>query len=179
MSVRHAILALLASGPAHGYELKADFEAATGSGWPLNIGQVYSTLQRCERDGLATPEDGTDSQGRRPWSITAAGREFVTEWFDQHAAPTQVRRDEFSLKALIVLQAHPSQFHEVIRNQRQETMSELQELTRAKAQLGDNDIPQLLQVDRSILLVEAQVRWLDMVEARVETAEQPKAVPND
>ena len=60
MSVRHALLALLSEGPKYGLQLREEFEAGTGEVWPLNVGQVYTTLQRLERDGLAGP--GPDGQ---------------------------------------------------------------------------------------------------------------------
>ncbi len=55
MSVRHSLLALLEEGPRYGYQLRSEFEHRTAAAWPLNVGQVYSTLARLERDGLVTP----------------------------------------------------------------------------------------------------------------------------
>jgi DNA-binding PadR family transcriptional regulator len=169
VSVRDALLALLDRRPAYGYELKADFEAATGDGWPLNIGQVYSTLQRCERDDLATAQDEADDQGRRLWTISAEGREAVASWLETPAAPIEASRDAFSLKVLMAIEARPDQVDDLIRDQRNATMSELQALTRDKATVADGDLARQLHLDRSVLLVEAQVRWLDMVEARIDT----------
>jgi len=168
VSVRDALLALLDRRPAYGYELKADFEAATGDGWPLNIGQVYSTLQRCERDDLATAQDEADDQGRRLWTISAEGREAVASWLETPAAPVEASRDAFSLKVLMAIEARPDQVDDLIRDQRNATMSELQALTREKASVADGDLARQLHLDRSVLLVEAQVRWLDMVEARID-----------
>lgn len=168
MSVRDALLALLDRRPAYGYELKADFEAATGDGWALNIGQVYSTLQRCERDELATAEDEADDQGRRLWTISAGGREAVASWLAEPAPSVQASRDEFSLKVLMAIEAHPERLDDIIRDQRNATMGELQALTREKAAVDESDLARQLHLDRSVLLVEAQVRWLDMVEARLE-----------
>ncbi|HEV3382400.1 MAG TPA: PadR family transcriptional regulator [Trebonia sp.] len=69
MSVRHAMLALLSEGPKYGLQLREEFEARTGEVWPLNVGQVYTTLRRLERDGLialagrAGRADGADGAG--------------------------------------------------------------------------------------------------------------------
>jgi DNA-binding PadR family transcriptional regulator len=49
MSVREGLLALLAEGPRNGHQLKIEFEAVTGGVWPLNVGQVYTTLDRLAR----------------------------------------------------------------------------------------------------------------------------------
>jgi DNA-binding PadR family transcriptional regulator len=65
MSVRHAMLALLSEGPKYGMQLRDEFEARTDEVWPLNVGQVYTTLQRLKRDGLiaAAPGDGGEDDG--------------------------------------------------------------------------------------------------------------------
>src|ERR1700761_5255868 len=69
MSVRHALLALLSEGPKYGLQLRHEFETRTGEVWPLNVGQVYTTLQRLERDGLVEAEgdgDGPQKRFQRP-----------------------------------------------------------------------------------------------------------------
>ena len=80
MSIRHSLLALLQDKPRYGYQLRVEFEDRTGSAWPLNIGQVYTTLDRLERDGLVR-NDGGDGEGHVVYSITDAGRSEVTGWF--------------------------------------------------------------------------------------------------
>ena len=65
MSVRHALLALLSEGPKYGLQLRQEFEARTGEVWPLNVGQVYTTLQRLERDGLVESDDAGRRRARR------------------------------------------------------------------------------------------------------------------
>ncbi len=69
MSVRHALLALLSEGPKYGLQLRQEFEARTGEVWPLNVGQVYTTLQRLERDGLVA-SDGDDEGPQKGYRIT-------------------------------------------------------------------------------------------------------------
>ena len=78
MSVRHALLALLSEGPKYGLQLREEFEARTGEVWPLNVGQVYTTLQRLERDGLVSSDDASqDGREKTPqniFRITAEGQ---------------------------------------------------------------------------------------------------------
>ena len=102
MGFREGLLALLASGPSHGYQLKIDFEAATGEAWPVNVGQVYTTLQRLERDDLVAHES-TDEEGRRFYQITAAGRAELAEWMAQPVEITVTNRDEVSMKLLLAI----------------------------------------------------------------------------
>ena len=73
MSVRHALLALLSEGPKYGLQLREEFEARTGEVWPLNVGQVYTTLQRLERDGLVESDDDGDDGPQKGFRITADG----------------------------------------------------------------------------------------------------------
>ena len=88
MSIRHSLLALLQDRPRYGYQLRVEFEDRTGSTWPLNIGQVYTTLDRLERDGLVS-KDGGDGEGHVVYSITAEGKAEVQSWFASPVARTQ------------------------------------------------------------------------------------------
>ena len=79
MSVRHALLALLSEGPKYGLQLRQEFEARTGEVWPLNVGQVYTTLQRLERDGLVeSDEAGEGGPQKASGSRPRAGRSWLT-----------------------------------------------------------------------------------------------------
>ena len=74
MSVRHALLALLSEGPKYGLQLRQEFEARTGEVWPLNVGQVYTTLQRLERDGLVESDDAGDDGPQKAFRHHDRGR---------------------------------------------------------------------------------------------------------
>src|ERR1700689_4292069 len=100
MSVRHAILALLSEGPKYGLQLQKEFESTTGEVWPLNIGQVYTTLQRLERDGLVE-SDGAESEGpQKGFHITDAGSTELTSWLNTPPDMTNNSRDETLIKVL-------------------------------------------------------------------------------
>jgi DNA-binding PadR family transcriptional regulator len=81
MSIRHGLLALLEEGPRYGYQLKSEFESRTGSTWPLNVGQVYTTLGRLERDGLVSPA-GEDARscGSGSAARSAGTTRRATNW---------------------------------------------------------------------------------------------------
>ncbi|MEV0615588.1 PadR family transcriptional regulator [Nonomuraea sp. NPDC050404] len=162
MSIRHGLLALLSSGPRYGYQLRVQFEASTGATWPLNIGQVYTTLSRLERDGLVAP-GGADEQGRAVYTITEAGREEVERWFSTPVAQTDRPRDELAIKIAMAV-AGEVDVAEVIQTQRMATMRALQELTKAKRAAGGG-LAQRLVLDSLIFKAEAEQRWLDHCEA--------------
>lgn len=166
MGIKEGLLSLLAAGPAHGYQLKVDFESATGEAWPLNIGQVYTTLQRLERDALVELDE-TDDDGRHIYAITDAGSKALGEWMLSPVERTVTNRDDISMKLLLAMSAGVVDPMAVISVQRNATMSGLQDYTRLKADADPMDLAWLLHVDRLILRAEAELRWLDRVEERL------------
>lgn len=172
MGVREGLLALLGDEEKHGYQLKTEFDAATRDAWPLNIGQVYTTLQRLERDGLVEGL-GTDDEGRRFYRRTVAGAHVAFTWFNQPIARTVVTRDEVSMKLLLALVSPAVSISEVIDHQRTATMQALQDYTRLKADAGADDLAWLLHLDRLVYQAEAELRWLALTEERVGVAGPP------
>jgi len=164
MSVRHALLALLEEGPQYGYQLRAEFETRTGSTWPLNVGQVYTTLARLERDGLVSA-DGEDDEGHVVYRITDTGRHEVATWFTSPVSRTQPPRDELAIKLAIAVTIPGIDLGAVIQQQRSATIAALQDYTRLKR--GATDLAWGLVLDSLVFAAEAEVRWLDHCEARV------------
>ncbi|MFC4591985.1 PadR family transcriptional regulator [Sphaerisporangium corydalis] len=163
MSIRHGLLALLSRGPRHGYQLRGEFEASTGATWPLNIGQVYTTLSRMERDGLVAPGE-SDEQGRVVYTITADGRAEMARWFGTPIAQSDRPRDELVIKLAMAVAAKEVDVAEVVRRQRTATMRALQELTKAKRAVTQGTAQRLV-LDSMIFQAEAEQRWLDHCEA--------------
>jgi DNA-binding PadR family transcriptional regulator len=185
MSVRHGLLALLERGPMYGYQLRVAFEESTGGTWPLNIGQVYTTLSRLERDGLVRPLPESDG-GQRPYEITDAGRADLATWFATPIERTDRPRDELAIKLALALTTPGVDVRAVVQTQRGATMRTLQEYTRLKARANrPGDLSWLLVLDAMIFQAEAEVRWLDHCEASLvrysvpPAAAPPGAVPLD
>jgi DNA-binding PadR family transcriptional regulator len=167
VSVRHSLLALLsADGPMHGYGLKTEFEDATGDVWPLNVGQVYTTLGRLERDSLVAA--GFDADGQKVYAITEAGREELRRWFETPVPREVIPRQELAIKLVFATRSGLSEVSAVVQRQRIATMRALQEITRLKADAErGTDMAWLLVLDGLIFQAEAEARWLDMCEARL------------
>jgi DNA-binding PadR family transcriptional regulator len=179
MSVRQALLALLEEGPMYGYQLRSEFERRTGATWPLNVGQVYTTLTRLERDGLVT-ESGADGEGHVVYEVTAAGRDEVATWFTTPVARTTPPRDELAIKLALAVTVPGVDVGTVIQQQRSATMSALQDYTRLKRDRGDQtpgDLAWTLVLDSLIFNAEAEVRWLDHCEARLRRAALESPAP--
>lgn len=166
MSVRFGLLALLAEAPSHGYQLKTAFEGRTGGSWAINIGQVYTTLQRLERDGLVE-ELGPDGD-RHDYRITDSGRAQLDAWFAHPVVPEGPPRDELTIKVLLAVAAGEVDVTDVLQRQRRASVEQLQAYTRRKAQADpERDIAFLILLDALIFRTEAEIRWLDASEARL------------
>lgn len=178
MSIKHGLLALLEREPMYGYQLKNEFEASTGSTWPLNIGQVYTTLARLERDGLVEPAGEPDEDGRVIYRLTDAGHAELTDWFSTPVAANDRPRDELAIKVSLALTTPGVDVRQVVQNQRTATVRHLQELTRLKADANEhNDTAWLLVLDSMIFRAEAEVRWLDHSETRLARSRSRRAEP--
>ena len=174
--VKNGLLALLERGPMYGYQLRSEFEASTGATWPLNVGQVYTTLARLERDGLVEPVGEADAEGRVTYRITEAGRAEVAQWFSTPVNGESRPRDELAIKLAMALTTPGVDTHRVIQTQRTATLRSLQDLTRLKARADEVADPAwLLVLESMIFKAEAEVRWLDHCEVRITAA--PLAAP--
>jgi DNA-binding PadR family transcriptional regulator len=170
MSIKYALLSLLDHQPHHGYQLKTAVEDWLGQTWPLNIGQVYTTLARLERDGLIAAGE-VDAQGRQTYQITPAGRAALADWFATPVARDGLVRDELLVKLVAAVAAGDGTAFEVIRGQRTATLQLLQQHTRHKAQAErQGDLPRLVVADLIIAQAEAEVAWLELSEARLRAA---------
>jgi DNA-binding PadR family transcriptional regulator len=172
MSIKHGLLALLERGPSHGYQLRSDFDAATGAAWPLNVGQVYTTLDRLERDGFVAQDGDPDAEGRIAYRITDDGRRELSAWFRSPVSAKSAPRDELSIKLALAVTTPGVDVLGVVQTQRTATMTGLQELTRLKARATDPevDLAWSLVLDSLVFRAEAEIRWLDHCEARVARA---------
>jgi DNA-binding PadR family transcriptional regulator len=168
MSVRNALLALLDESPRYGYELRVEFERRTGAAWPLNVGQVYTTLARLERDGLVAQES-QDSEGHVYYRITDAGRSEIADWFATPVSSSPPPRDEVAIKLALAAGAPNVDARSVLQQQRSTAVGTLQALTRLKVRaLGDGgDLGPLIVIDALIAAAEGEARWLDTCEARL------------
>jgi DNA-binding PadR family transcriptional regulator len=166
MAVREGLLSLLEPGPRYGYQLKTEFEAITGGVWTLNVGQVYTTLERLERDGLVTH---AEADGQKSYSLTAAGREELGAWW--HAVPSEdpPPRDELMLKVLMAIERGSEHALAVITRQRTALFALLQHHRRSAGpgNAAGEALAAALVTDALVVRAEADLRWLDLCESRI------------
>ena len=168
MSVRQSLLAILDQGPCYGYQLRAEFDRRTGSTWPLNVGQIYNTLERLERDGMVRKGD-VDDQGHVYYSITDAGRDEVRGWLDSPVSQQGGTRDELPIKLALAATLPGVDVAAVMRRQRETSLAALEGLRAARppSTTGGEDLAAALVADALIFRAEAEVRWLDHVASQL------------
>jgi DNA-binding PadR family transcriptional regulator len=180
MSVRHALLALLSEGPKYGLQLREEFEARTGEVWPLNVGQVYTTLQRLERDGLVESDDDGDEGPQKGFRITSDGAVELAGWLRTPPDLASPPRDELVMKVLVALRVPGTDVHEVIQVHRRYLVELMQQWTRIKEAEAEADLGLALVVDAELFRLDAVIRWLDSADGRLRRAAadppQPPAV---
>ena len=171
MSVRHTLLALLSEGPKYGLQLREEFEARTGEVWPLNVGQVYTTLQRLERDGLVESDDaGPDGRERTPqkaFRITARGQTELAGWLRTPPDLSAPPRDELVMKVLVAMRVPGTDVHEVIQVHRRYLVELMQQWTRIKEAEAESDLGLALVVDAELFRLDSVIRWLDSADGRI------------
>lgn len=165
MTVKYGLLALLADESKYGYQLRTEFDLRTGGTWAVNVGQIYTTLERLERDSLVTAE-GANADGRVLYGLTDAGRAALQEWFRTPVAETDRPRNELAVKLLMAATTSGVDVGEVVQRQRTETMRLLRDCTTARRS-ADTDPAAALLLDSLVFALEGEIRWLDHVEATV------------
>src|SRR6266852_3876114 len=170
MSVRHALLALLSEGPKYALQLRQEFEARTGEVWPLNVGQVYTTLQRLERDGLVESDDAGDDGPQKGFRITPDGEQELAGWLRTPPDLASPPRDELVMKVLVAMRVPGTDVHEVIQVHRRYLVQLMQQWTRIKEDEAQSDLNLALVVDAELFRLDAVVRWLDTADGRLKRA---------
>ena len=182
MSVRHALLGLLAQRPRHGYDLHAAFEALVGGeqNWDVKPAQIYTTLDRLEKGGQIRQEALAQEAGpeKRIYDITDEGLAELDQWFATGVNPEH-QRDKFFVKfslALILGQGWPTR---VIQRQRAQLYQDLHALTVQRQRVDPKcELARLLLLDKAAMHLEADLRWLDLLETRLdEVQRQPRPEP--
>jgi DNA-binding PadR family transcriptional regulator len=162
MSLKFGILGLLAEQPLHAYSLKARFEDLLGGSWEVNIGQVYTTLQRLERDGLVEPAEPRGDRGRLPYRLTELGRNALQAWLAEPESEPQQLREAIYLKLLLATRVANGDLPALLARQRRVYLQRLKDLAALEQQArseGRDDLALLYQ--GAVLHTEADLKWVD------------------
>ena len=174
MSVKYAMLGILAQKDLHGYELKSSFDEKVGEFWSLNYGQIYSTLDRLEKDDLVTYD--RQAQDKRPdrkiYSITKKGRKELDEWLAAPINRVRALRDEFFIKLVFTGTDNPGPVLELIEKQKALYLRQMNHLTHQKVALkkktrDPSALTTELLMDAGLFHAEADIKWLALCEAKI------------
>ena len=169
MSVRQSLLAILDQGPCYGYQLRAEFDRRTGSTWPLNVGQIYNTLDRLERDGLVTKGDA-DEHGHVYWAITDAGAAEVRDWLSSPVERAGGTRDELAVKLAVAATLPGVDVGRLIETERRASLGRLHALAARKESAehaSAQGLAHSLLMDSMVFAAESELRWLDHTEQQL------------
>ncbi len=177
MAVREGLLALLHEGPRYGYQLKTEFEAATGGVWPLNVGQVYTTLDRLQRDGLVEVRgiEGETAPSQKTYAITVDGVAALGEWWEAVPSDDPPPRDELMLKVLMAIERGDDHALRVITHQRTVLLTLLQAKRKERRTTAGETLAARLVTDALVARAEADLRWLDTCEEHLQRRPAPAA----
>lgn len=170
MSLKYGVLGLLAEHPLHGYDLKTRFEQLLGGTWEVNIGQIYTTLARLERDGLVEGEDTRGDRGRRAYRLTEGGAKAFNDWLEQPEAEPEQLREDIYVKLLLLARQPDGRLPAMLAKQRRVHLQRLKDLAgleRRARQQGRDDM--VLLIKGAILHTEADLKWLDVYGDELET----------
>ncbi|WP_028192864.1 PadR family transcriptional regulator [Salinispora pacifica] len=166
-AVRWGLLALFVDGPKYGYQLRTELDTRTGGSWAVNVGQIYTTLDRLVRDGLVATE-GADAEGRELYMLTEPGRVALAEWYLTPVTETERPRNELAIKLAMAARDPSVDITIVVQHQRTESMRQLRDYTDLRRQANEDvDLTWSLFLDHLIFALEGELRWLDHVEATV------------
>jgi DNA-binding PadR family transcriptional regulator len=178
LSVRHALLALLSEGPSYGLQLRQEFESRTGEVWPLNVGQVYTTLQRLERDGLVESNDVADVGPQKGYRITRGGQAELDTWLRTPPDLSSPPRDELVIKVLVAFKLPGVDVHQVVQLHRRYLVELMQQWTRLKEDESQFDLQFALVVDAELFRLDSLIRWLDTADGRLKRAAMEGDAPD-
>src|SRR5215471_15269214 len=151
-------------------QLKEEYEGATGDAWPLNVGQVYTTLQRLERDGLVESDDDAGDDRQKGYRMTARGRAELENWLTTPPGAEPPPRDELTTKVLVALRVPGVDVHDVIQAHRRQAVELMQQWTSFKQEEAGPDLPFVLMVEAELTRLQAVVKWLDVADRHVKRA---------
>lgn len=177
LSIKYALLGILAEQDLHGYELKTSFDDKVGEFWSLNFGQIYSTLDRLEKEELVTHD--RETQERRPdrkiFRITPQGRESLAEWLTAPVGKVRALRDEFFIKLVFMDKSDSAPILALIEKQKALYIKRMSQLTQRKLAVkkGVRDMHALtteLLIDAGLFHAESDIRWLDLCASKIKAA---------
>ncbi|MEV6925816.1 PadR family transcriptional regulator [Dactylosporangium sp. NPDC051485] len=166
-AVHWGLLALFSDGPKYGYQLRTELDTRTGGMWALNVGQIYTTLERLHRDGLVDSV-GQNDEGRTVYAMTEQGQAALAEWFATPVTNTDRSRSELAIKLAIAVTTPQADVAGIVQAQRVESMRQMRDHTDLRRRADPaKELAWILLLDHLMFALDSELRWLDHIEATV------------
>jgi DNA-binding PadR family transcriptional regulator len=175
VSLKFGVLGLLSREPLHGYEVKNRFEDLLGGTWEVNIGQIYTTLQRLERDGLVRPVGRRGDRGKLLYELSPEGRKTLDEWLAEPDSGPQQLHEDIYVKLLIATRIANGDLQQLLSRQKRAYLQRLRDLNRLEERARREGRMDLARLVRGALLhAEADLKWMDELSSQRFGAEEAK-----
>ena len=176
MSLKYGVLGLLTGEPLHGYEVKNRFEAMLGGTWEVNIGQIYTTLQRLERDGLVRPAGPRGDRGKQTYELLPEGRRALEQWLAEPDNGPQTLHEDIYVKLLLATRIANGDLQPLLARQKRAYLQRLRDLNRLEERARRDGRIDLARLVRGALLhTEADLKWIDELSSgRTTETETPR-----
>ena len=162
MSLKYGVLGLLKEEPLHGYEVKNRFESMMGGTWEVNIGQIYTTLQRLERDGLIKPVGPRGDRGKLLYELSPEGQKALDQWLGQPDLGPQQLHEDIYVKLLLATRIANGDLEQMLARQKRAYLQRLRDLNRLEERARRDGRIDLARLVRGALLhAEADLKWMD------------------
>jgi len=166
MSLKYALLGLLAESPKYGYEIKQEFEGSLGNVWSVSYGQLYPTLRRLSEVGWVTKQTapGKKAAEKNIYSITPKGKQRLDDWLLRPLRSSYKVKDEFTLKFLFFDKLPRDKVLEYLKAQQKKTVMQKENFQRTLVSIRE-ELNFFLQaiIRKGIIHLEAEIQWLEEV----------------
>jgi DNA-binding PadR family transcriptional regulator len=162
LSLKYGVLGLLKEEPLHGYEVKNRFESMLGGTWEVNIGQIYTTLQRLERDGLVRPVGSRGDRGKQQYKLSPEGQTALDQWLALPDSGPQQLHEDIYVKLLLATRIANGDLQPMLARQKRAYLQRLRDLNRLEEKARRDGRIDLARLVRGALLhTEADLKWMD------------------
>src|SRR5436853_6378839 len=162
LSLKYGLMGLLREEPLHGYEVKNRFEAMLGGTWEVNIGQIYTTLQRLERDGFVRPVGPRGDRGKLQYELSPQGQKALDQWLGEPDSGPQQLHEDIYVKLLLATRVANGDLQGMLARQKRTYLQRLRDLNRLEERARRDGRLDLARLVRGALLhTEADLKWMD------------------
>jgi PadR family transcriptional regulator AphA len=160
MSLRHAVLGLLAVEPTTGYDLAQRFDKSLANAWHASHSQIYPELARLHDAGMVEIV-GEGPRRSRTWAVTPQGREELRRWMTE-SEPNRSQRNETAVRWFLLSVIPPAEQRVALERELAFTEEEIERLQAVAERLDAAPRPQAFRstVELGLRMNSVMREWL-------------------